>query len=95
MKIQLPYVAASNSTQPATATILAANPARVDAIIVYEANGPFYIKRGTGAAANSHTWKVTTLGQTITIENYTGIITCSPTPSAGDLSVSEGVDRIP
>lgn len=95
MKIELPSILASNHTQPAAATILANNPSRVDAVITYLTGGPFYIKRGTSPSSSSFTWKLSTAGQTITIENYRGILTASPTPLAGDINVAEGIDRVP
>lgn len=91
MKIEIPLVQVSTPTQPAAATILAANIKRADAIITNVAANTFYIRRGTGASSSVWDYMLTSLGQTIIIENYDGIITCSPTPTAGQINVAEGV----
>lgn len=95
MKIELPKVIASVQTQPVTATILANNAGRADAIITLVSGGPFYIKRGTSPSSTSWDYQLIAAGQTLTIENYHGILTCSPTPTAGQLNVAEGQDRTP
>lgn len=91
MKIEIPQVQVSATSQPAIATILATNIKRTDAIITAVADGPWYIRRGNDTPSSANfDYLILKAGQTVIIENYKGIITCSPTPSAGQINVAEG-----
>lgn len=95
MKIEIPHVFTSTGTQPTTGTLLAANPKRVDAIITANNAGPFYIKRGTSASSTDYTYMLTFVGQMISVENYTGVLSISPAPTAGQVNVCEGTGEYP
>lgn len=89
-KITLPQILRDNSSLITGTTILAANdPSRKDCIITLAAGGPYFVKRGADASATNWTWMLSVIGQTITIENYDGVITVDTDPS-DDINVAIG-----
>lgn len=92
MYIKYPQIDAGGtvSTQPATATILAVNLKRQEYVITLMSGGPFFIKRGAAASSSNFDFYLSTVGQSVIGNNYKGIITCSPNPTAGQLNVAEG-----
>lgn len=91
MKISLPEVLSESSSLPSGATLAVASPTRKDVILTLNdaSGGPFYVKRGAAASPTNWTWKLITAGQTITIENYHGILTVSPV-GGGAINVAIG-----
>lgn len=98
MQISFAKVLKSVRTQPTTATILAKNLSRINAIItknVVVGTVPvFYFCIGGTASATNWDYKLTEDGQTLIIENTIEAITCFPTPAATEINVSEGQDKV-
>lgn len=99
MKIDFPKIFNAVSTQPAGATIVSPNAARVEVSISYISGGPFYLKRGSAAVAQgggTPNWDyvIQSAGDAITIANYIGTITCDPAPTAGQINVADGLTTL-
>lgn len=89
MKIALPQILRDTSSLPSAVTLAAASATRKDCIITLLANGPYYVKRGPSASSTNFTWLLSVVGQTLTIENYNGIITVDTDPG-NDINVAIG-----
>lgn len=97
MKIEYPIILSSISTQPTTALISAADIARVEVIITALAAGPFYVKRAASATPASITnfdIYLSGVGSQAIVSNWKGDITISPTPTAGQINVANGLSHL-
>lgn len=91
MKIEFPTILRSTCTQPAVldaGIISAANNSRVRLELTLLANGPFYIKRGSGATSSNWDRTLSVVGQTLFLTDFLGDYTVSPAVTAGDINVA-------
>lgn len=75
-------------TSAVATTLLAANPSRILATLVNNANTALSIKYGVGASASDRT-AVLAPGATWTVQRYTGIVTGVIVTGTGTASVTE------
>lgn len=81
-------------SQPSTATLATAKAGRNQLIITNLTGTIFYICMGAGASAGTVGAGgvfdfILKANDVAILDNYTGKITCNPTPTAGQLNVSE------
>lgn len=85
-----PITILNTSAQPAAATIIAVNKLRRTATITNVAGSgvTFFIKKGASASSTNWDFQLQD-GDAAVFDDYVGIVTCSPAPTAGQINVSE------
>jgi 16S rRNA C1402 N4-methylase RsmH len=92
-----PGVLAKRS-QPDSATLALAKAGRHQTILTNLSATVFYVAMGPGASDGTAGAGGTfdfilkaagEIGDTVVIDNYTGVITCDPAPAEGDINVSQ------